>query len=557
MGSGFFFKMNYKTSDVMVFLTNIFALILGIIYLISRSGSMYWNIYGIYMLVVLICNIIYAFFDLKYDFKGYLYLTLSALFMLLIPIFNLFVSFLPTHQTSRSIISCVAILSLFSFSGFIAALNMFKKKNDVELLLLQISEKHKTVSKKRKRIWLALLIFLNLSLLLGILVTCKLFMINRLWKTEVFISTFSLFYAFVFLSTGALIIKLLNRNKKIFNKLIYLLITFSVFVGCLIPAISVPTLLKEADISYSNAFGEEYKNMLDYENLYFRQVKFSIPEYFFGTVSKNYTVRSDIPFYNGTENNDKDLRLYFDVYSSGNDADMLPGGNSVLIRIHGGEWKYGDKGFLNNAQMNKYFASQGYVVFDVQYGLSTNNNNRPGIVDKQPYGDFTVDDMVRHLGIFLQYLDDNHEEFNANIDSVFISGNSAGGNLALALGMTYESDKYPELSHSRIRINGIIPFYPANSLAQSMGLVESDAFLNPGLNVDEFSPPCLIYQGTHDGIVKSEITEQLREQYIKNGNNECAIIYMPFGGHSGDVYFSGYYNQVFIYYMERFMFQYR
>ena len=45
---------------------------------------------------------------------------------------------------------------------------------------------------------------------------------------------------------------------------------------------------------------------------------------------------------------------------------MLPGGNSVLIRIHGGGWKSGDKGLMNNAQMNKYYSL--HVVFDIQYG---------------------------------------------------------------------------------------------------------------------------------------------------------------------------------------------
>ena len=228
---------------------------------------------------------------------------------------------------------------------------------------------------------------------------------------------------------------------------------------------------------------------------------------------------------------------------------MLPGGNSVLIRIHGGGWKSGDKGPINNTQMNKYFASQGYVVFDIQYGLNNNDIISPDIIAEQRYGDFTVDDMVRHIGIFMKYLADNHEEFNANIDSVFVSGGSAGGNLALASGLTN--------TNSRISINGLIPFYPANALAQSMGVAASEAFSDPGLNIDELSPPCLIFQGTHDGLVNSIVTEQLLAEYLNNDNKECAIIYMLYGGHSSDIYFSGYYNQVFLYYMERFMFQYR
>jgi hypothetical protein len=29
---------------------------------------------------------------------------------------------------------------------------------------------------------------------------------------------------------------------------------------------------------------------------------------------------------------------------------------------------------------------------------------------------------------------------------------------------------------------------------------------------------------------------------------------MPFGGHASDFYFTGYYNQIFLYYMERFIY---
>ena len=295
--------------------------------------------------------------------------------------------------------------------------------------------------------------------------------------------------------------------------------------------------------------GNEYKTLPDYKNPYFRKITFSIPEYFFGTVTRDYTVRQDILFYSGKKGIDKDLKLYFDVYSSSQDGDMLPGGNSVLIRIHGGGWKSGDKGLMNNAQMNKYFASQGYVVFDIQYGLNGSDTAPSDNISEQRYRNFTLDDIVRHINIFLKYLADNHEEFNANIDSVFISGVSAGGNLALSSGLTYTNNK--------LKINGIIPFYPANALAESMGVAGSEVLSDPALNVDELSPPCLIFQGTHDGLVNSAITEQLLEEYQNSGNTECAIIYMLYGGHSSDIYFSGYYNQIFLYYMERFMFQYR
>lgn len=539
----------YRLINIIMLIINTLAFVFGTIFLMFGSNSIYWNIYGIYMMIVLICNIMYAFFDYKHDVKGYLYLGMSILSMLLVPVFNILVSFWPTHQSSRSVISCTALLLLFILGGFMAVQNIFRKKTDVELLLFKFADKYEPETKIKKRIRISSIVILSFLLLIGLFFSYSILFTNKLWKTEFIISAFSLFHAFLFLSTGALIIKLLSRNEKVYVKVIYLFLTLFVFVGCLFPLGSIPTLIKESDISFSNAFGEEYKTLPAYENTYFRQISFSIPEYFFGTVSKDYTVRRDIPFYSGNEGVDKDIRLYFDVYSSGKDGDMLPGGNSVLIRIHGGGWKSGDKGFLNNAQMNKYFASQGYVVFDIQYGLNTNDITSLDTSNDSRYRDFTVDDMVRHIGIFMKYLADNHEEFSANIDSVFISGVSAGGNLTLASGLTN--------TNVPLSINGLIPFYPANVLSQSMGVAASETFSDPGLNVDVQSPPCLIFQGTHDGLVKPAVTEQLLAEYLNSGNKECAIIYMLFGGHSSDIYFSGYYNQIFLYYMERFMFQYR
>lgn len=545
----------YLTAHIML-MANIIAFVLGVIYLIWGSDNMVANIYGIYIMIVLLLNIVQGFLDLKYNYYSYLYLALSMLFMFAIPLFNTLFSFSPAHQYSRNIFSSIAFLSLFVLGGLINFLDLFKKKSGVELMLLQIADKHENESLKTKIIRVACCIILVIILLIGVFISCSLIFNIKLWRLEAFISAFALFYAFMFLSAGTLLIKMIQKNIPLI-KILCLIITLCIFVVCILPLASVPSLIKKADISYFGAFSDDYKDLIDFKNKEFRQVKFSIPEYFFGTVSKDYIVRKDIPFYNDSKVKDNKTELYFDAYHSSRDGDALPGGNSVLIRIHGGEWKYGDKGFWNNAQINKYFASQGYVVFDIQYGLNRENSNiQIRKSDEHRYGEYTIDDMVGHIGKFTKYLAKNHEEFNANIESVFISGGSAGGNLALSTGLALASGEYNNILAPAIKIKGIIPFYPANALANDMGLYASDAFLTPGLLVDEFSPPCIVFQGKNDGLVSSITTEQLQEEY-KNHNNECSIIYMPYGGHACDAYFSGYYNQTFLYYMERFMYQYR
>ncbi|GAI93690.1 unnamed protein product, partial [marine sediment metagenome] len=47
-----------------------------------------------------------------------------------------------------------------------------------------------------------------------------------------------------------------------------------------------------------------------------------------------------------------------------------------------------------------------------------------------------------------------------------------------------------------------------------------------------------------------------RNTYLAEGNDECVILWMLLGGHASDFYFSGYYNQIFLYYMERFLYFY-
>jgi hypothetical protein len=86
------------------------------------------------------------------------------------------------------------------------------------------------------------------------------------------------------------------------------------------------------------------------------------------------------------------------------------------------------------------------------------------------------------------------------------------------------------------------------------GITGCDEFTNPEMLIESDSPPCLIFQGTHDIINSFGICENIQNSYYSKGNDHCIILWMPFGGHASDFYFNGYYNQIFLYYMERFMY---
>lgn len=547
---------NYDRSFfMMMLLMNTAAFISGVVWQITGTGSVLWNIVGFLMLITFTGNIIASYLARDHKWSGYLYLVLSAVSMLMIFNMNSRASADPENQISRSTASAILIFSLFMMGAVISAGNINSGLNRRYPPYVRKS-RSRVIIGKIARCFLALLLIALLCT--GLMVAYMILEPNSPSTFEVVFPTYSLFYAFAFLSLGVMILKLLDINRIRLLNTIVLILTLIIFAVCILPFASTPVLLANAQKNYSAAFGNEYLTNRIFGNEHFRQIRFSIPEYFYGTRSRPYNIQQNVLFYKGPEGVDNGIELYFDVYTPKADAGTLPGENSVLIRLHGGGWVAGDKGEANYAQMNKYFAGQGYVVFDIQYGLTKLHPEYDAQKMKADrYGDFTINDMVRHIGKFTVYLAENSEKYNANIESVFFSGHSAGGNLALASGLGLASGMYADILDSRIKVKGFIPFYPANEIPRNYEFGGSEGFVYPGTLVSSDTPPCLIFQGSHDGIVSPRIAERFRTAYLEKDNRKCAILLMPFGDHSADMYFSGFYNQTFLYYMERFMAHFR
>jgi acetyl esterase/lipase/uncharacterized membrane protein SirB2 len=559
LNTSFGMKTSLKTKTfyhLSLLCINMASIILGIIYYINYSSNTLWNIYGVIIIVALLLNILSTFISDKGSASNYIYLILNVLFMAIIPIQNTSASADLNNEKALSLISAIMMFSLFVY-GFIS--NCFK--------LVKLRDRKKNSSNRQKSRTrnsnnvgkVVAIIIVTLLLMSGIFVVVTLLTKGKKSMAEVFIPEYSVFYGFIFLGLSAIAYNLMSSYKTRIIKYVFSAAGLIIYVICLLPLISIPGLIKEADKSYAVAFGAEDRAKVEkqYKDV-FRNTVFSLPDYFFGTPSKKYDVKENVLFYEGKDGVDKGVKLYFDAYTPASKDDNLPGKNSVLIRIHGGGWTIGDKGQENYAEVNKYFASQGYVVFDVQYGLSNKEKFvKYAKVPENVVGDFNIDDMMRHLGIFTKYLAKNKDLFSANLNSVFISGGSAGGQLANALALGITSGKYSDLLDSSIKVKGLIPFYPANGLSKNLGIGGQNDFVDPKYLVTPDSPPVLMYQGNHDGIVNPDIAELFKETYIKNQNNKIDLMYMPYGTHGSDEYFSSYYNQVFMYYMERFMAQYR
>ncbi|OHD54324.1 MAG: hypothetical protein A2Y33_01350 [Spirochaetes bacterium GWF1_51_8] len=551
---GEFLSLRYQT--ILVF-ANFLALALGTVYLLDSSGTVFWNIFAIFMVTTLLGNLVSVAVGGKYSFLDYGYLLLSMAVFIFIPLANTGVSFDPSFIESRSILSNILLLSLFVFGGVIAYIRIYiqEKSAGQPKAVKKLLEENKV-----KDIVKIVLIGISLAVLLtGVYVSYDLLTRNKGVLFEVFIPGFSLFLALFFITLTLSIVKLGKNKTSLFN-LSVLSLGLLIFAVCMLPFMAVQEMIVNSERSYLTAFGPAPKNFSTNKNtVQFKEVPFSLPDYLFGTYNREYTLIEDVVFYEGKNGVDNGIKLRFDVYLPPK-GKVLPGGNSILVRFHGGAWTIGDKSSMNFPQVNKYFASLGYVVFDVQYGL---NNTRKKFVDafempENVGGDFRIDDMLRHAGMFFKYLKQHYSEYGANIDSVFLSGNSAGGQLACAAGLALSSGKHSDLLPPQgLKIKGLILLYPANGLSKNMGIDGTAELADPALMAEKNSPPCLVFHGEMDGFVDPKISQVFREAYIAKGNTHCAVLTMPLAGHGSDFYFSGFYNQIFTYYMERFMYLYK
>ncbi|MDR1802743.1 MAG: alpha/beta hydrolase [Treponema sp.] len=532
---------------------NLLALAGGIVYAVHPTPYLFWNLYGFVIFLALLGGIALAGFGGMHRHLDYCYLLLNTISMLLIPIMNTLASSDVQNKASQNIFVVILYNAIFLFGAVSACLriknDLFNRKSGPEREIQAQSD-----SSGNARRWIAV-ILLCPFLLFGIFLSYILLGHSTGNMIEVFISEYAIFWGFLVLSASILIIRLRWRKKgPVFNKIV-LALGIMIYAICMVPFASIPLTIRDAEVAFQEAFGNTINDQHG-----FMKSPFSLQNYFFGTRTHDYIVRENVLYYEGVTGVDTGIRLHFDAYMP-TDGGNLQSRNPVLIRIHGGAWVLGDKGFSNYSETNKHFVNLGYVVFDIQYGLNDRNTSyMPSASSRAPTsvkGNFDIDDMVRHIGIFTAYLADHAGEYGADLNSVFISGASAGGQLAIASALGITGGKYTDLLDSRLRVRGLIPFYPANSLSPSLGIGGTPDLVDPAALVGEDSPPCLIYHGTHDGIVNPKYASIFQKAYEDRSSAPCALLWMNFASHGSDFYTPGYYNQIFMYYMERFMYQYR
>ena len=199
------------------------------------------------------------------------------------------------------------------------------------------------------------------------------------------------------------------------------------------------------------------------------------------------------------------MSLGLDVYF--NKADTSP--NPLILIIHGGYWKAGDKGpFYTQRAME--FVNLGYTVVSINYRLSTTHTYPANIED------------LRDGVLFLSA---HADEFRIDPTQVMTYGLSAGGHLAAFMALAansnraYTSGLTPSAFRGAISLYGIHDLtlviqreHPFTELYIGTPYVQdSSNYIDASTisHVDTRDPPILLIHGSIDGSVSVENSDNL------------------------------------------------
>ncbi|MFG6685618.1 alpha/beta hydrolase fold domain-containing protein [Mariniflexile sp. HNIBRBA6329] len=185
---------------------------------------------------------------------------------------------------------------------------------------------------------------------------------------------------------------------------------------------------------------------------------------------------------------------YMDIFTNPNATNPTP----VVINIHGGGWKSGQKESQTGLET---FFSRGYAVANVAYRL----------IDVAP-----APAAIEDVRCALLYIYRNAKTLNIDTNKIVIMGGSAGGHLALMAGLLAGNNSFdsncPNSEHIKVAaiidkygVTDLTPLAYKNSPRDWLGLNNTDAEfvkkVSPINYVSQNSPPIFIAHGDADPIV--------------------------------------------------------
>lgn len=227
----------------------------------------------------------------------------------------------------------------------------------------------------------------------------------------------------------------------------------------------------------------------------------------------------------------------------------LPVRSRVVVVVHGGSWRSGDKSQL--AGMNRYLASRGHIVVAPNYRLAP-EHRFPA----------PVDDIHRAI----EFLQSEGPRLGFETRAVVLLGRSSGGHLALSAAYDRRS----------ANVCGVVALYAPTDLVWSWTrpaprrLMDSNRVIrdflggtpeemperferaSPVRRVTSRSPPTLLIHGGKDELVSPLQSRRLASALCGAGVRHLHVE-LPWACHGMDANLAGPSGQISVYLIERFL----
>ena len=194
----------------------------------------------------------------------------------------------------------------------------------------------------------------------------------------------------------------------------------------------------------------------------------------------------------------------------------------VLLYVHGGGWRAGDK---SEGIAWQSMTGRGFLVVSINYRLASEEIKFPA--------------MIEDVKCAVRFLRAHASEYNLDPDHIGAVGVSAGGHLVELLGLADESAGWDtgEYTEQSSRVQAVVTLAGVSDLTLKRGATESAAAMiyyafdiAPGSTLDPVlraaspvtyitpgDPPFLIIHGDKDNVVPVEQSIVLEEQLKKAG----------------------------------------
>ncbi len=313
----------------------------------------------------------------------------------------------------------------------------------------------------------------------------------------------------------------------------------------LMPLVRVPAAIDDMNTMMREGLGTDYESQIAPEmKKRLASARLSLAGVAGFAYNKNHvSTLYDIPF-SETPSRPLKLDVYRPLLAPGDGGKLYP----AVIVIHGGSWAHGDKGGYF-APHNRYLASQGYVVFDVQYRFTTLD---------QALWPTQLDDIRAAI----RWVKAHAAGFNIDPDRLALLGRSAGAQLALQAAYRACDDAVDTQVKAVIAIYGPTNLRLTDSThnervvallaGKSYEVPENYADASPLDFARDGLPATLLSHGTMDKLVSPVHSELLLNRLCAT-DTPVVLLRVPWGRHGFDVFMNGLGAQLTQYHTDRFL----